>query len=140
MSKGRHASGSSKTPTGLAVGILSVIVGAVVVPIALVNLFSYSPYENPGAGERGLWLGLLAAGAIGVPAAALALRAAVSALRSYAAWKRTLTPQQRTALAWAEVAVLFGAHLAWRHHNREQDAKLTASVMGEPAASETHPA
>jgi hypothetical protein len=130
----RHSNGTVKTSPGFIVllaGGLSAGTGLALGVGALVELFRYSPYENPGALDIGLWTGLAAVLLAGIPAGLVLLLGLRSALRRYRAWKRTLTPGQRTLLAFAEVAAMEAAHIAWRDHNRNESARLTASVMGE---------
>jgi hypothetical protein len=57
----------------------------------------------------------------------------------YKAWKGTLTPAQRTAVEAAELAALSAAAYGWYRHNREVDARLSASVMGQPPAARSLP-
>lgn len=111
-------------------GIASACTGIILIPFALDALLRYSPYGNPGALGIGLWLGAAAVALIAFPAAvALAVALARSA-RRYLAWRRTLTPGQRAALATAELAALAVGEEALRRHNREVSARLTKSVMG----------
>lgn len=134
MSAGKHSSGEVRTSgtfIAVAAGSISLAAGAVVAPFALIELFRYSPYENPGALGTGLWLGVASAILIGVPLLVLAVATARALRRHYRAWKRTLTPAQRFALTLAEVLGMEAAHLAWRDHNRDESSRLTASVMGE---------
>lgn len=122
--------GRSTTPLMLAIGATSLTAGAMMLPPALIELFRYSPYEDPGAGRTGLLLLLGFLLFAGLPVLLLAARCAWAAGRSYLAWKRTLTPGQRALLAWAELSALTAAHLSWRAHNRSESERLTASVMG----------
>jgi hypothetical protein len=59
--------------------------------------------------------------------------------RRYQAWKGTLPPGQRTAVELAEAAALTAAAIAWHEHNKRADARLTASVMGQPPAAHSLP-
>jgi hypothetical protein len=130
MSKARHANGQSSAPIGLAIGAVSLTAGIVMLVPALVELFRYSPYEDPGAGKAGLFLGLGFVFCAGIPLLWLAVRGAGAAGRSYLAWRRSLTPGERALLIWAELAGLAGAHVAWRDYNQRESARLTESVMG----------
>lgn len=135
MSRPRHASGRiAPGPHGLlalVAGIPSVLIGAGLLLIALIEAFRYSPYGDPGAGNVALWLGIAGLLAAGIPLLAAGFGAGRAGLRAYLAWKRTLTPEERFLVDAAEVAALWGAHLAFREHNRREDARLTASVMGD---------
>lgn len=132
MSRGRHA-GGRRSPRGFtirAIGAASACTGVILVPVALDKLFRYSPYGDPGDGTAGLWLGVTALVLILVPLAVVITVVIVRAGRQYLAWRRSLTPEARAAVAAAEVVVLFSAERALRHHNREVSARLTDSVMG----------
>lgn len=111
--------------------ILAVVIAVVVLlSMAVDSFLRYSPYEDPGAFRTGMWLataGLLLAM---LPAGMLLAWAGWAALRRYGAWKGRLTPRQQEAMCFAEVALLEEAHLTWRHHNQQEDARLTESVMG----------
>lgn len=134
----RHSNGTVKTSRGFIVliaGTASVAAGAILAPIALIELLRYSPYEDPGALGTGMWTGLAAILLIGLPVGLVLVLGLRSALRRYRAWKRTLTPGQRTLLAFAEFAAMEAAHIRWRDHNRDESARLTASVMGEKRES-----
>lgn len=131
MSNRRHASGRLGPRGFLVIGAAaSACTGLILVPFALDELFRYSPYSDPGAGTAGLWLSVAAAALILVPLAGLLIFLVVRGMRQYLAWRRTLTPQQRAALAAAEFVAMAGTEMAFRHHNREESARLTESVMG----------
>ena len=66
-------------------------------------------------------------------------RMAAAEHRRYRAWKATLPPEQRTAVELAEAAALTVAAIAWHEHNKRVDARLTASVMGQPRAARRLP-
>lgn len=112
----------------LAVSIFS----ATILGIAsLKQLFRYSPYEDPAAGQAGLRLGIAAIVVISVPAVLIIVLVARALVRDYRRMTAGLTPGQRFALVLAETAGLAVAHEAWHHHNREESSRLTGSVMGE---------
>jgi len=136
--KAKHSSGEVRTGglgLVLAAGTISLVAGGALLPVALWNLFRYSPYQDPGDLGTGLWLGIASALLIGIPLLALAITAIRVLTRNYRAWKRTLTPGQRLAVTFAEALGLEAAHIAWRDHNRKEDARLTDSVMGDERKS-----
>lgn len=130
MSKGRHQSGQSTAPTLLIAGSLSVAAGTILLPIAVAELLRYSPYEDPGAGQTGLMIGLLSITLLGIPALALAVRAGLWLRRQRKAWLASLTPEQRGRVYLAEAAGMTALHLYLRHHHRGESERLAASVMG----------
>jgi hypothetical protein len=135
MSKGKHASGTSKTPAGLVTGTASAAVGLLVMaPVALIEALRYSPYENPGAGKVALDVGLLALFLVLVPAGCAVLTSIMWLHGQRKAWMARLTPAQRAAVYWGEFAGMSVLHMLWSRHNREVSERLTASVMGEPPA------
>ena len=133
MNGGRHSSRHRFPPAWLIVaGVTSGCAGIILLPVALYELFRYSPYEDPGAGTAGLWIAAAAALLTGVPAGIAAATLLIRAASGYLRWRRSLSPAQRAALAIAEATTMTAAHLAWRRHNREVSGRLTGSVMGEP--------
>ena len=134
MSRGKHSNGTVRTSPALialAAGTASVLTGAVLAVVAVTEALRYSPYEDPGAGNTALRLGIISVVLLGIPPGILALIAMRSMLRRYLGWKRTLTPEQQAIVTAGELAALEIAHLAWRDHNRREDSRLTESVMGE---------
>jgi hypothetical protein len=111
----------------LAVSLISATVLGIT---ALHELFLYSPYENPGAGQAGFRLGIAAIAVISIPAALIIVLVACALVRDYKRMTAGLTRGQRMALMLTETAGLFAAHEAWKHHNEEESARLTGSVMG----------
>lgn len=130
--RGKHRGPQHKSGFPFLAGVVSVLAGAALAPVAIGQLYAYSPYGNPAAGELGFRLGILSLLLAGVPVLFITSRAAWRTLRRYFAWKRTLTPELQLALTAAEVAVLLGAHHVWHEHNKKISAALTESVMGEP--------
>lgn len=128
--RGRHRSGTVKTHAWALAGLLSFTAGIPVGIAAGIELFRYSPYEDRGALDISIRLGISAVLMMGIPVMILLLRVSVRLLREYRAWKRTLTPAQRIAVTMAEFGVMEGAHLALKHHHEKVSAELTASVMG----------
>ena len=110
----------------------SLLTAAVLGVASLTELFRYSPYENPGAGQAGLRLGIAAVTVAAVPAAVMIILIIRALARDYRRLTAGLTPAQRLALAMAESAGMAVAHELWKRHNDEESSRLTASVMGEP--------
>jgi len=124
--RGTHRSGREKDLKGLVlIGTLVAIVPLTVAAVA--ELLAYSPYENPRAEAHGAWLLVLPV----IVVALVAFLLGRFIIRAYLIWRRSLTPEQRAALVWIELASLAGAHLFFRHRRKETNARLTASVMGE---------
>jgi hypothetical protein len=128
--RGTHRSGHEKDLKALA-GVTSFCLGVPLLISSVTELLRYSPYEDPGAGTAGLWLGIAAVLAICIPVLALVILIVRLAAADYLAWRRSLSPVQRALVGWGEFAALLGAHLLIRHHHRETSARLTASVMGD---------
>jgi hypothetical protein len=121
---------SGRTAALLTAGLIGLASGIGLGISGLEDLFRYSPYVDPADLSRGLWLCAAAAVLIlAVPVTSF-LAYLIRREREYAAWKRTLTPEQRAMLAVAEIAALEAAHLVYREHNRHESARLTDSVMG----------
>lgn len=129
---GRHRHKASRIPGSFIAGSVSVVTGLGVGIAAIAELLRYSPYENPGAGRTGGLLALAAVFLIGAPLLLLATGLVGKAAHEYSAFRKTLSPGERAALDFAQAAVMTGAGAAWHRHNKEQDARLTASVMGKP--------
>lgn len=122
---------SKKEAVTVTIAVVSGTLALVLAVAAFTELVRYSPYEDPGAGAAGLWLSAACLACATVSFAALIARARViGAVRGYFAWRRALPPQQRAALAAAEALAMEGAHLAWKHHNAAESARLAESVMG----------
>lgn len=130
--RGRHSSGQVKSFFWPAIGILSVLTAIPVGLAAVAELFRYSPYGDTGALDIAIRLGISAALMMGIPLIAAVWRLLRQMRREYRAWLATLTPGQRLAASVAGLAAMEAAHIAFRDHNREVSARLTASVMGEP--------
>lgn len=106
------------------------------IPLFIIGALSNDPTAGPN-GYAGAPLIAVACVLMGVPALIAAVwiavslgRSIVADIRRYAAWKATLTPQERVLVNVAEAAVLAGAHEAWAAHNREVSRKLAASIIG----------
>lgn len=132
MGKGRHANAPRPTLGLIATiaGTSSAISGAVLLLIALDKLIRYSPYGNPQAGRVGFTLLGLAMLLIGIPFLFVVGFLIHRGARQWSAWSKTLTPEQRLMLHFAEGAAMEGAHLAMRDRNRREDARLSESVIG----------
>jgi hypothetical protein len=130
-SRGRRRNGRVTTHAHIYAAILALPAGVILLACALVNAFRYTPYGDPGALTAAVTLGILGVLLTGIPLLTAALVAGWAVTRDYRAWKRTLTPAQRTLLTWSELAGLTVAHIAWRDRNRREDERLTASVMGD---------
>lgn len=134
MSNGRHAGSPVAGPNyflALVIGIPSVLTGVALLVAAVAEAFQYKPYTNPGPLTAAVWLGISGALLAGVPVLVAVLSGARVAHRHYAAWKQTLTPEQRFAVNAAELAAMTGAHLALREHHKRVSERLTASVVGD---------
>jgi hypothetical protein len=129
MTTGRHASRKGTFDWAVVAGAVSVITGICILPAALDKLLSDPPGGSPGPG-LGFTLLAVSAGLVVTPVALALGVFVVGRVRRYNAWARTLTPQQRMMLHFAEGAAMEGAHLAMRDRNRREDARLTESVIG----------
>jgi hypothetical protein len=125
MTTGRHASRDWL----IIAGVVSAITGFCLLPAALDKLISNPP--NTGQGP-GLGFTLLAVSAclVLVPVTASVGLLAVRRIRQYRAWMRTLTPQERLAVRFAEGVAMEAGHVALRDRNRREDARLSDSVIG----------
>ena len=115
----------------LIAGALSVLAGLVLLAAAVAELLRYSPYENPGAGTAGLWLGIAAVILIGWPAVAGIGTLIAGGYRARRSMLAGMTPDQRFAYLMGEALVAEVVHHELHEHNKREDARLTASVMGE---------
>jgi hypothetical protein len=130
--RGRHSSRAG-LPVGLILGISgagSVVAGFIILLVALDKLLAYSPVGNPEAGRVGFTLLGMSVLFIGIPVVSVVALALVSGLRRHSAWMKTLTPRERLAVRVGETAMMEAGHIAWRDHNRAEDARLSASVIG----------
>lgn len=98
---------------------------------SVAELLRYSPYEDPGAGQAGFWLGLAALAVGGTMLTAIGLSLILRGARGYLRWKSSLTPGARVAADIAEIALMSEAHERWRGHNQAVSERLSRSVMGE---------
>jgi hypothetical protein len=132
MGKGRHASAPRPTLALAATiaGTASESIGTVLLLIALDKLIRYSPYGDPQAGRVGFTLLGISALLIAVPILVIIGCLIIRGVRQWRAWSRALSPEQRMMLRFAETAAMEGAHIALRDHNRREDARLSASVIG----------
>jgi hypothetical protein len=128
MTTGRHASRGTVN-WWIVTGSVSVITGVCLLPAALDKLLSDPPNTGSGPG-LGFTLLAVAACCVLVPVTASAGLLAVRRIRQYRAWMRTLTPQQRLAVHFAEGAAMEAGHIALRDRNRREDARLSDSVIG----------
>jgi hypothetical protein len=110
-------------------GAVSVITGICLLPAALDKLISNPPNTRPGPG-LGFTLLAVSACLVLVPVTASAGLLAVRRVRQYRAWMRTLTPQERLAVRFAEGVAMEAGHIALRDRNRREDARLSDSVIG----------
>jgi hypothetical protein len=130
MTTGRHAGSPKGTVNWVVIaGAVSVITGVCILPAALDKLVSNPPNTSPGPG-LGFTILAVSACLILVPVTASVGLLAVRRIRQYRAWMRTLTPQERLAVHFAEGAAMEAGHIALRDHNRREDARLTDSVIG----------
>lgn len=128
--RGQHRANAPASLAPAVVAVASVLTGAVTLVAGVTMLLRYSPYGDPGMLSAGGWTAAIGLLLLAVPPAiALGIQAA-HGFERYQAWKATLTPAQRTLVTVGEFVALFGAHEAWKHHNRKVSAELTASVMG----------
>jgi len=128
MTTGRHASRGTVSWRIIA-GAVSVITGVCLLPAALDKLLSDPPNTSPGPG-LGFTLLAVSAALVGVPVAAAVAVFLRRRIRQYRAWARSLTPEQRMMLRFAEGAAMEAGHIAMRDHNRREDARLSDSVIG----------
>jgi len=122
-------------PGALAVFATSALIGLILLIASVAQLLRYSPYDDPGAGTTGLWLGVFGLFLIGAPVALVAGHLFIETRQKHQRWLATLTPEQRAAVKAAEYAALIGADLLWHEHNKRESAQLTDSVMGRHRAS-----
>ena len=114
----------------------SIVIAGAAATVALgiasvAELLRYSPYEDPGAGQAGFWLGAAALAVAGSMLAVVGASLAIRAARGYLQWRRSLTPGARIAVGIAEIALMAESHERWRDHNRAVSERLSRSVMGE---------
>jgi hypothetical protein len=129
MTRGRRAGSRGITDRAIVAGVVSVIAGACLLPAALDKLISNPPNGNPGPG-LGFTLLAVSACLIVVPMAVFTAVFVAGRIRKYNAWARTLTPEQRMMLHFAEGAAMEAGHIAMRDRNRAEDARLSQSVIG----------
>jgi hypothetical protein len=124
-------------PASVIVSLLAAVVTGIVLGVMSVqDLLRYSPYEDPGDGQKGLWLGIAAVIVIGIPVAIVAVAIIPALARDYRRMMRSLTPGQRFAVMLGESAGMAVAHELWRNRNDEESARLTGSVMGGPGGED----
>jgi hypothetical protein len=129
MTRGRHAGSRGIADWAVIAGAVSFIAGFCLVFGALDLLISNPPNGSPGPG-LGFTLLAVSLCLMLVPVTALVGLLAVRRIRQYRAWMRTLTPEQRVMVHFAEAAAMEGAHIAARDRNRREDARLSDSVIG----------
>jgi hypothetical protein len=134
MTTERRASRGTVSRRAIA-GAVSVIAGICLLPAALDKLVSDPPNASPGPG-LGFTLLAVSACLVFVPVTASVGLLAVRRIRQYRAWMRTLTPQERLAVRFAEGAAMEAAHIALRDRNRREDARLSDSVIGTERTSD----
>lgn len=129
MTTGRSAGSRAITGWSVIAGVTSVIAGVCLSFGAFDLLLRNPPNGSPGPGT-GFTLLAVSAGLVFIPVASFAGVFIVRRVRRYRAWMRTLTPQERIAVHFAEGAAMEGAHLIMRDRNRAEDARLSESVIG----------
>lgn len=129
MTTGRHANRRGTVSWAVVAAAVSVITGICILPAALDKLLSDPPGGTPGPG-LGFTLLAVSAALIIVPVALVLGVFLFRRIRRYNAWARTLTPQQRMMLHFAEGAAMEAGHIALRDRNRREDARLSDSVIG----------
>jgi hypothetical protein len=125
-------------PVSIVISVLVALAcGTVLGVMSVQDLLRYSPYEDPGDGQKGLWLGVAAVIVISVPVLGIAAVIIRALARDYRHMMRNLTPGQRFAVMLGEAAGMAVAHEAWKHRNEQASARLTTSVMGGSGGSGT---
>lgn len=129
MTTGRHAGGSGIRDWAVIIGAVSVIAGVCLSFGAADQLLRNPPNGSPGPG-LGFTLLAVSAALVIVPVAVFLGVFIARQIRQYRAWARTLTPEQRMMLHFAEGAAMEAGHIAMRDRNRREDARLSESVIG----------